>query len=248
MTPCGDVFEYINKEETDFIFEEVFGQMVYLQKGIEVFDGATIVDIGANIGLFTLFLTSSLSNLKIVCVEPIKEIFDVLGRNLQSASKRHDITCIRAGVGETERERSDFFYFPSAPGESTRYPAEREEQRKLIGLDQGRTVVQSCGVRSLHRLLGELGVSSVDLLKIDVEGDELGVLLGLGDSISVVRQIVVEVHDINSRLQSIVKLLEANGFIVSTKQQTSSVSSDGEYEMTVPVTLRLFVVYAIRMS
>jgi FkbM family methyltransferase len=42
-------------------------------------------------------------------------------------------------------------------------------------------VLHSCMVRPLSSVIEELGIVQIDLLKIDVEGDELLVLKGLGE-------------------------------------------------------------------
>ncbi len=50
---------YLNKEEVDFLYEEM---PLYFKHGIEVHEGDTIFDIGANIGLFTLFVCQLCNN------------------------------------------------------------------------------------------------------------------------------------------------------------------------------------------
>ena len=53
----------------------------------------------------------------------------------------------------------------------------------------------------------------IDLLKIDVEGDEIEVLNSIGEANwPLIRQIVVEVHDINERLATAVNLLTVHGY------------------------------------
>ncbi len=45
----------LNADETRFVHGEVFGARCYLQHGIELRDGDCVFDVGANIGLATLF-------------------------------------------------------------------------------------------------------------------------------------------------------------------------------------------------
>ncbi|RUT04420.1 hypothetical protein DSM106972_046480 [Dulcicalothrix desertica PCC 7102] len=47
---------YLGKEETEYIFSEIFTEQQYLRHGICINEGDCIFDVGANIGLFTLFL------------------------------------------------------------------------------------------------------------------------------------------------------------------------------------------------
>ncbi|MGO4758500.1 AMP-binding protein, partial [Streptomyces sp. 2MCAF27] len=53
--PNGLPVFHHNRSETDFVYEEIFTNLEYLRHGVTIRDGDTIVDIGANIGLFTLF-------------------------------------------------------------------------------------------------------------------------------------------------------------------------------------------------
>ena len=134
VTPSGVIFEYINQDEADFLYEEIFEQNVYLcdKSGIEVKDGDHIFDIGANIGLFSLSLLSKWQNLKIVAVEPIMGTFQVLKRNLSSYAKHNTLTFLRFGVGANCNENGLFYCFRNMPGESTRYLDERNSQRKTL--------------------------------------------------------------------------------------------------------------------
>ena len=54
---------------------------------------------------------------------------------------------------------------------------------------------------------------AVDLLKVDVEGEELNVLRGLDDEAwTRVRQVVLEVHDVDGRVAAVEALLASRGF------------------------------------
>ena len=91
-------------------------------------------------------------------------------------------------------------------------------------------------------------VDYIDLLKIDVEGDELEVLKGINEySFDKIKQIVIEVHDIGNRLSDVIHILQGSGFHkISTQQQTDSVSADGLYQSFVPDALKLYLVYATK--
>src|SRR5690349_13609232 len=45
-----------NKIETDIMYKEIFEYCAYLRHGITIRDGDCIFDVGANIGMFTLFV------------------------------------------------------------------------------------------------------------------------------------------------------------------------------------------------
>lgn len=76
---------------------------------------------------------------------------------------------------------------------------------------------------TLGHLLKQHQIAWVDLLKIDVEGAELDVLLGLdGETWPRVRQVVVETHNRDGRQTQIERLLTENGFhqIAIAQQRT----------------------------
>ena len=45
------------KTEVKYIYNEIFNEKCYLQHGIDIQPGDTIVDLGANLGIFSLFLS-----------------------------------------------------------------------------------------------------------------------------------------------------------------------------------------------
>ena len=72
-----DLF-YLGQEETEFIYEEIFIEKEYLKHGITINDEDCIFDVGANIGLFSIFLSTLQKKFNIFAFEPVKPIFDVL--------------------------------------------------------------------------------------------------------------------------------------------------------------------------
>ncbi|MGH8689267.1 MAG: polyketide synthase dehydratase domain-containing protein, partial [Burkholderiales bacterium] len=62
VLPNGLEIVHLNRYETDYLYQEVFEDQSYLKHGIALPDGATVLDIGANIGLFSLFVLSRCRN------------------------------------------------------------------------------------------------------------------------------------------------------------------------------------------
>lgn len=58
---------------------------------------------------------------------------------------------------------------------------------------------------------------------MDVEGDELNVLLGIGSMWPAIRQLIVEVHDIDGRLTAVRDVLLDKGYGVTVEQQATEV-------------------------
>jgi len=63
-------------------------------------------------------------------------------------------------------------------------------------------------------VIGDEHLTSIDFLKVDVEGAELDVLGGISDeNLGIVKQLVVEISPANKRsLRSLIERLRSNGF------------------------------------
>src|SRR6185295_3101442 len=81
--PNGLVVAQIDDAATHAIYGEVFGQEIYLRHGITLRDGACVLDVGANIGLFTLFVSSRSAGARVYSFEPIAPTFRALAANAE---------------------------------------------------------------------------------------------------------------------------------------------------------------------
>jgi FkbM family methyltransferase len=92
------------------------------------------------------------------------------------------------------------------------YPARRWLIRNKIEKSLAAREVK-CPLTSLSSVMREFSVTTIDLLKIDTEGAELDILRGIADGDwPKIRQIVMEVHDIDGRLAAVSDLLKKKGF------------------------------------
>jgi FkbM family methyltransferase len=82
------------------------------------------------------------------------------------------------------------------------------------------TNIVTCQMRTLSQFVANRDIERIDLLKIDVERAELDVLLGIEDEDwDKVRQVVVELHDLEGRLKTITDLLHQKGLKKITVEQ-----------------------------
>jgi FkbM family methyltransferase len=185
----------------------------------------TVVDVGANIGLFSMFARETWSPRLIVAVEAIPDLREILRRNVSTLP---EVTVLDVAAGSSDRE-CDFTYYPQYSMMSGRHadPADdfalvRQYAEQQLGDDAEPEVMthlddvlrprfepeyRRVQVVPLHKICAEVGVDTIDLLKVDVEGDELSVLEGLGD-VSV-HHAVVEVDGRRSSLSAVRSALES---------------------------------------
>ncbi len=98
--------------------------------------------------------------------------------------------------------------------------------RSLLIQNQLDTAFQTeqvtCQLRTLSEIVREHQIERITLLKIDVEKGELDVLLGIEtQDWQKIEQVVVEVHDLEHRLQKITDLLKKQGLAeIKVAQET----------------------------
>jgi amino acid adenylation domain-containing protein/non-ribosomal peptide synthase protein (TIGR01720 family)/FkbM family methyltransferase len=239
--PNGWSLAHQNRNETEYLYREIFENQIYFQHGIELQDDACVFDVGANIGMFTLFVSTRCSRGRIFAFEPIPEIFECLKSNVELCDT--GIKIFPVGLSNEERT-AEFTYYSrySMMSGLSSYANAGEEletiQRTLRNQEEagdqeahellihaeklleGRfeARVKTCHLRRLSDVIREEGVQRIDVLKIDVQRAELDVLRGIdAPDWQKIRQIVMEVHDgvgqkTEGRLREIIRLLEEKGF------------------------------------
>jgi amino acid adenylation domain-containing protein/FkbM family methyltransferase len=232
LLPDGAPVAHLNRNETEYICNEVFILQAYLRHGISIRDGDCVVDAGANIGLFTVFANRLARGLRTIALEPNPTAFACLAANaeawgaavkclphgLSRENGTAELTCFQglsllsgfhADVA-VEREVVKNYVLNQQPGEA---PDAREAADLGALLDARlQTATVTAQLRTLSGVIAEEGIERIDLLKVNVEKSELDVLLGIDDrDWHRIRQLVVEV-DRREDLEPITDLLQRQGF------------------------------------
>ena len=234
---------HLNEHETKFLYKELFEDLVYLKHGIQLDSNSIVVDIGANIGMFALFLHAEFPGCRMVMVEPSPALCAIIRANTSAFAGQ--VSVIQKGISNSHRQ-AEFTFYPghsivsgfkadqAKDGESLRGglnnklsrskmdPVRREEY--ITSLIEGKLAgPQSFKAEliTLEELIAQENLKSVDLLKIDAEGCELEILQGMGEANwPKIRQIVIEVHGANGlKVGDIVELLEAKQLRVIVEQE-----------------------------
>ena len=123
--PNGKVIHGHSRGEARLLYNEVFNEQVYLRNGIELRDGDVVFDVGANIGLFSLFVGEILQDATIYAFEPVPDIFEIPTPQY-GGHRRKSEAPERRPVGS--RESGSFHLLPASSMLSTSCP-NRLEQR-----------------------------------------------------------------------------------------------------------------------
>ncbi|MGD0906500.1 MAG: amino acid adenylation domain-containing protein [Candidatus Acidiferrales bacterium] len=238
VLPDGSTVAHLNKNETSYIYNEIFVLQAYLRHGITVEDGDCIVDAGSNIGLFTVFASRLAQNLRIVSFEPNPAVYACLKANAEAWGT--NVRCLQLGLS-SENKFAEMTFFEGFSLLSGFYADEAKEREvvKTYALNQNsdaadsedlakdvsklledrfRAKTQSAQLKTLSSIIAEEGLDRIDLLKINVEKSELDVLLGIADADwAKIRQMVIEV-DLSQSLEPITGLLESKGYEVLVEQ------------------------------
>lgn len=224
-------------------------------------DGDCIIDVGANIGLFTLLANDwGVRRLSGLALEPVPAVQRALAANLARYAPGVQVLACAAGAVEGS---ATLMHLSRATVLSTLYAGElgSEATRDAVAEQLHRVPWRGPGlahlplrvrrrlaqaglalwlrpqpiqvpVRRLSSVIDEAALPRVDLLKIDAERAEWDVLAGLDAAHwPLVRQIVMEVHDADDRLARVVSLLRAQGFSEPVLEQSEALRPFGVWQL-----------------
>jgi FkbM family methyltransferase len=223
--------------ETKYVYQEIFEDRVYLRHGIAVERGESIFDVGANIGLFTIFMNENFGGVKVHAFEPCPAILRVLRANV--AKYGESVVVYGCGLANRAGEAT-FTYYPNYSIMSGFHAENEVDKETLRAGIRSRLTEQDvdpadiwdrsvdrmaklalagkqeymCQLRTVSEIVDEAGIQSLGLVKIDAEGSELDILAGIREEHwGRIRQIVMEVHDPKGAVCPLVRnILETRGY------------------------------------
>jgi FkbM family methyltransferase len=109
--PNGLTMHVPSKAEAGIVFHEVFETEAYLKHGVTVRDGDTVLDVGANVGFFSVFLATRWRNLRILAFEPAPPVFELLEKNARAHARGSDVRLFPYGLS-SKRDVLTFRFDP----------------------------------------------------------------------------------------------------------------------------------------
>ena len=152
--------------------------------------GQSVLDIGANVGLYTKFLSESVgSDGHVYAFEPTFDMFRVLRNNVEALQLRNT-NVFQMACSDNVAELD--FYIPKRTDGTLNYYEASLEKETIEGDHEICRVPATC----LDRFCAAHVVGDVDFMKIDVEGHEIAVLEGANEILSKHRpKIFIEINE-----------------------------------------------------
>ena len=171
-----------------------------------------VVDIGANIGVHTVWLSRKVGPSGVVlAVEPERTNFTILNLN-KRINNLSNVIPIMLALGADSGEAQLLIPRPSVMGQVTTIPSSTLSKPSVVTVD----------CETLDDVISAFGISQVSAIKIDVEGAELGVIQGAEQTIMRFRpRLVIEAHGLVN-LSSLELRLKAMGMTISSNVKASS--------------------------
>jgi len=210
---------------------ETFKQGQYHKPGYELRDSDTVVDIGANIGMFALWAEPQIPRGRLICIEPNPQVLDCLRLNISRNNLRNvTVVPVAAGTGDGTMELichpgwealaystavdAPWFFNGSMTGRAARWLMQRLRRQSHQTAARKPFVVPQ---KSLAGIISEQAVTKINFLKIDCEGSEYEILRSLdADHWARIDRIVIEYHEFGHGRshRELIKMLQDHGFEV----------------------------------
>lgn len=181
--PIGNVRLLLrsNAGADGFIQGEVFEHEYY--RALQIISPSSILDLGANIGLTTIYYSRLFPGAQLACVEPDPSNLRVLARNLELNAVPAKVFGAAVDVqdGRVLMERCPMDY-----GHKIALPNSRQPTFEVAAI-------------SVATIMKKLAWNRIGLLKIDIEGHERRLLSENCEWLNAVNALCVEWHDEDAR-------------------------------------------------
>jgi len=203
-------FHQNDKEELWINIYEMFYKDIYQN----MFEGDinTVIDIGANIGIFTRYCLKK-GVKKCYSIEP-SIAYKYLEKNFKGDNR---IKCIDAAI-------------TGKSGVANLYIQDNGESLSSLFLDESKKmnekyITKQVKTYSFNDFVTKYNIDKIDILKIDVEGSEYEILEHMSDDYlkNNISKSIIEFHfNDGIKLKRIIDKLERNGFAIQIKNQSTT--------------------------
>lgn len=190
-------------------FEEIVVERVYESIYRSLVHCSTVIDLGANIGLASLYFATCHPSSQIFAVEPHFANYAMLVANMRVLSNAGRCKCLHGAVWDSEEP-----VVIDVSQEPTRY--NRCTVREAAAAQQGSPAVSGFTIKKIIELSG---FPMVDLLKVDIEGAERELFRGNPEWLDRVRAIAIEFHGDARSTSNFDGIMKDRSFAITDSQQ-----------------------------
>ena len=218
-----------------FLYNEIFIQQDY---NLPVKDGMTIFDVGANIGLFNLYMNQKAKNLTIYSFEPVSQIFECLKHNIPNNNSN---LAINKGLGDkNETITMNYLKNASAMSSGCSFDKEKLQAHENIYTERCGILKGICKaflekqmlnpkkitaqITTISDIIDQYNISKIDIIKIDVECYELNVIKGIRpEHFDRIDNIIFEIENFRKEYkEQIIHILQNNHFKIKGKHNNDN--------------------------
>ena len=220
-------FKYMSDRSKPFVFEtragnvevpprvmhtykEVFFRAAYfhgIPNRVYSDDHIVVLDVGANVGFFSLFALQKFDNVNVYAYEPMPKNYAQLSKYYGELNKdnwqiHNKAVSGKAGTITLHYDASDSFSTTASVHANEREPDTAEVE-----------------CVTLRQIVDEYNLTKIDLLKLDCEGSEYNILYHADDEVmNMVKSVTMETHpgdEPNESHEAMIEFLQSKGFSVN---------------------------------
>ncbi len=204
---CELNISYQSNRDAVTVLEDIFVSREYSDY-FPFYEKATIVDIGAHYGYFSIFASKNThKESNILAIEPSKKNYKILKENLENC-KITNVKPLQVAVGE--KESVGELYEGSSVNNSI------IEDYPLLGQEKNKSIIK---ILDLNSLIEQNNIEVIDFLKLDCEGAEYSIILNSTTSVfEKIKVLSMEFHDLknpNFTANKLVQKLKENKFDIA---------------------------------
>lgn len=186
--------------------KETFLDAFYTCYGATIRDGWTVMDIGAGIGDFSIYVAHTHPQTKVYSFEPFPESYHLLERNI-ALNGFENVLPFQVAIWS----QAGYLHLDNFSGE----PLQIVSKESPPAINEKGVIKVSA--LPLSQVFEKHAIEKLDLLKLDCEGAEYKILSGASPEVfNKIERIIMEYHDIDGYHHSqLVSLLEHQGYRVS---------------------------------
>jgi len=189
--------------------DDIWCNKVYT-KYKQIQDGDIVIDIGANIGAFSIFAVAAARNVKVLSYEPSPAPFKRFLKNIKMNNLEKNIFPFQLAVAKERGERTLFFDSKGSIGDTI-----TPSQNNLINYKNNPIIVKAITLKDIFE---DNNLTHCDFLKMDCEGAEYEILFNTPpEYLQKIENIVVEYH---KGSKEIIKILEDLKFLIQLEPWT----------------------------